>query len=121
MKPVLASLVVATSLIGASVHAAPASVQQAFGNTIVSTYPDGRKAELWLEPGGAYTAKGRRGDSSSGTWKLKGAKLCLSQQHPFAAPFSFCTPVPTGPAGSTWIAKAVTGETVQVSILTGHG
>ena len=42
-----------------------AKVKIAFGNTIVSTYPDGRQAQLWLHPDGSYTAEGRRLDRSS--------------------------------------------------------
>ena len=89
-------------LAGAPAVAAPSPVSKAFGNTIVSTYPDGRKAELWLQPDGDYTAKGRRGDGSSGRWRIKGERLCLKQSHPLPSPFSFCTPIPsTGmdPAG----------------------
>jgi hypothetical protein len=47
--------------------AAPDPLQRAFGNTIVSTYPDGRTAELWLEPSGDYRAMGRKRDPSSGS------------------------------------------------------
>jgi hypothetical protein len=101
--------------------AAPQSLlEAAFGNTIVSTYPDGRKAELYLARDGSYQAKGRRRDPSSGHWKLKGEKLCLSQAKPFAAPFSFCTPLPTAGFGGAWSAKAVTGETISVRLVHGH-
>jgi len=109
-------LLSATLAAGASLAHADATspLEQAFGNTIVSTYPDGRKAELYLDRGGSYTAKGRRGDASSGTWKVKGSKVCLK---PNGEPFSFCTPLPSG---SSWTAKAVTGETIQVTIVTGR-
>lgn len=102
----------------ATVHAAPPpqELQPAFGNTIVSTYPDGRKAELWLQPNGSYTAKGRRGDPSSGHWKIKGQKICLSQSRPFAAPFAYCTALPSG---TVWSARAVTGEAIRVQIVKG--
>jgi hypothetical protein len=100
--------------------ATPTTVDAAFGNTIVSTYSDGRKAELYLAQDGSYAAKGRKGDPSSGHWKLKGEKLCLQQEKPFAPPISFCTPLPTGGFGSAWTAKAVTGETISVSLVHGH-
>lgn len=99
--------------------AAP-SVEAAFGNTIVSTYPDGRKAKLWLHPGGTYDGQGRRGKPSSGRWTVKGAKICLKQLKPVSAPFSYCTPLPTGGVGSTWSAKAVTGEPIRVSVIAGR-
>lgn len=96
----------------------PPIIQKAFGNTIVSTYPDNRKAELWLQPSGAYTAMGRRGDRSSGRWTIDGDKLCLKQQHPFAPPFfRYCTPIPTR---DHWTTKAVTGETIQVRLVKGR-
>jgi len=104
----IALLAAATLMAGPSFAAAP-SVSEAFGNTLVSTYPDGRTAKLWLKPDGAYTAQGRRGDPSSGHWKLKHDKLCLSQSHPFPAPFSYCTAVPAHGLNEAWPAKAVTG------------
>ena len=92
-------------------------VSAAFGNTIVSTYPDGRMARLWLEPDGGYAAMGRRGDRSAGHWKLKGDKLCLKQSRPIAVWFSYCTPLPSG---RTWTAKAVTGEPIVVRLVEGR-
>jgi hypothetical protein len=121
MKPMIRPLacLAAASLIAAGVHAAPTQVQAAFGNTIVSTYPDGRQARLWLQPGGAYSAKGRRNDPSSGHWSIKGAKLCLKQAHPFPAPFAFCTPIPSNGLTGTWSARAVTGEAIKVKLVPG--
>jgi hypothetical protein len=113
MKLAAITLALAAS---ASAAPAPASLSEAFGNTVVSTYPDGRTALLWLKPDGTYTAKGRHRTSSSGTWALKGEKICLSQKKPFYAPFAFCTAVPSG---ETWAAKAVTGEPVKVRIVPG--
>ncbi len=94
-------------------------VDPAFGNTIVSTYPDGRKAELWLHPDGSYSAEGRGHDPSSGHWKVKDEKLCLKQARPFSFPFSFCTPVIQGGIGTTWTTKAVTGEPIRVQLVKG--
>jgi len=101
-----------------STAAAAPTLEKAFGATVVSTYPDGRKAELWLRRDGTYTALGRRGDPSSGRWTLAGANICLRQQKPFWAPFSFCTPVPDRPA---WTAKAITGETMRLTLVSGRG
>ncbi len=112
--------VFAATLIGLCAADAPPDVKPAFGNTILSTYPDGRTAELWLQPSGVYTAAGRRDDPSSGRWRLKGAKLCLKQSRPFPSPFSYCTPIPTGGLNSRWTAKAVSGEVIQVRLVEGH-
>jgi hypothetical protein len=94
----------------------PAELGKAFGNTVVSTYPDGRTALLWLKRDGAYDAKGRRRTPSSGTWALKGGKVCLKQLRPMHAPFNYCTPLPSG---DTWKARAVTGEPITVRIVPG--
>ena len=118
------------SCVTAAIALAPAAASQAadkasgeaiFNNTVVSTYPDGRQAELWLNRDGSYRAEGRRHDHSDGHWKMSGAKLCLKQSHPFPAPFSFCTPTHDGVAvGSTWTGKAYTGEMVQIKIAPGR-
>ena len=95
------------------------SLVRAYGNTIMSTYPDGRQAELWLAADGGYQAKGRRGDDSSGTWRVSGNRLCLRQHRPFPAPFSYCTEIPAR-MDRSWSARAVTGEHISVSLVRGH-
>lgn len=110
-------LSLALVLAASGAKAAALSPAAAFGNTIVSTYPDGRVAELWLKEDGGYSAKGRRGDGSSGHWRVKGARLCLKQSRPLPMFFSFCTAIPD--AAKTWTAKAVTGETISVRLVKG--
>lgn len=90
----------------------PAVLQKAFTGTIVSTYPDGRTAELWMDPSGTYTSMGRRHDRHSGHWTLKADKVCFRR-----GLLSYCTPVPTVKAFTT---KAVTGETIQVRVAPGR-
>ncbi len=105
---------------GFCLAAAPSPVSPAFGNTIVSTYPDGRTAELWLSPDGGYTGLGRkRNDPSSGHWRVKQDKLCLKQSRPIPVPISYCFPVPSS-FDSAWSAKAPTGEAIQVKLAQGH-
>ncbi len=97
-------------------------MEKAFGSTIVSTYPDGRQGELWLNKDGTYTAAGRRQDRSSGAWQVKGDKLCMKQKTPFPAPFSYCTPIPTAGIDTSWTGKAYTGETLSIKVVKGmHG
>ena len=98
-------------------------MEKAYGSTVVSTYPDGRQGELWIARDGTYTAEGRRFNRSSGTWQVKGDRLCLKQKAPFPAPFSFCTSLPPeGFAGSSWAAKSPTGDPVKVKLVRGmHG
>jgi len=95
-------------------------VQAAFGNTIVSTYPDGRTGKLWLNADGTYTAVGRRRKPSSGVWKVRGGKICLSQKKPRPGPISYCTAFPAnGGVGASWPGRAVTGERIRISLVAG--
>ena len=115
---VLSSLLTSLAVCGA--RADPSLVDRAFGNTIVSTYPDGRTAELWLKRDGTYTAEGRRHDPSRGHWRIKGNRLCLTQVRPIPSLFSFCTPIPSTGMNQAWAAKAVTGERITVRLVHGH-
>ena len=95
-------------------------VAAAFGNTVKSTYPDGRNQHLWFKDGGVWDAIGRRGKPSSGTWTVKGEKVCLKQVKPFKAPMTFCTAFPSeGGVGAKWTSKDLTGQTVQVQLVKG--
>lgn len=92
---------------------APPALEKAFTGTIVSTYPDGRTAELWMNPSGTYTSMGRRHDRHSGRWTLAGEKVCFKR-----GLFGYCTRIPT--AGTSFTAKAITGETIQVRLMPGR-
>jgi hypothetical protein len=110
--------VLAGGMLAVAAEAAP--MDGAFGNTILSTYPDGRTAELWLHPDGSYTAEGRKGDPSSGHWSTKGEKLCLKQAKPMGVPISFCQAIPANGLRDGYTTKAVSGETIQVKLVHGR-
>ena len=115
----LLPLLAATASAAATASGAP-SLRPAFINTIVSSYPDGRTAYLWLDRGGGYRATGRRGQRSDGHWSLKGDKVCLKQSHPMAIPFHYCTAVPAGGAGTKWTAKDIGGQTLNLQMVAGR-
>jgi hypothetical protein len=119
IRPLVSACVLASLTIG-SAWADSSVVEKAFGNTIVSTYPDGRTAELWLKPDGSYSAEGRKHDASHGHWHVKGARLCLNQVGPVPSPFSYCTTIPSSGMGRSWSAKAVTGERITVRLVHGR-
>jgi hypothetical protein len=129
MRPIVllsaAAVCVGALAISTLSHAAPIKgaekVSGAFGNTIVSTYPDGRTGRLWLHEDGSYSAKGRKGDPSSGHWSVKGEKVCLKQAKPMAVPFSFCTGMGAAKVGASWDGKAVTGEKIKIRMVKGEG
>jgi hypothetical protein len=102
---ILAVLIVAPLLFAGVAHAADAAarppaatlsgVAATFGNTIISTYPDGRTQKVWLQPDGVWTGLNRRGVPLVGRWTLKGDKVCLKQSKPPTLPLSFCQALPS--------------------------
>ena len=117
MKTLLAALTLLAAPVAA--HAAPL-VEAAFGNTLVSTYPDGRVGRLWLKPGGVYDYLGRNKKASSGRWVIKGEQICLQQNKPIPMPITFCTEAPNqGGIGATWPSKAISGEQVRMELVKG--
>jgi hypothetical protein len=99
---------------------ASAVPEAAFTGTIVSTYPDGRQARLWLERDGTFRGQGRSGKRNSGRWRLAGKRICLRQVRPAPVPFSYCAPVPEGEIGTRWGGKAVTGEPISLEVVSGR-
>ena len=116
----VASIILALTFSAPALANETALLEPAFSNTIVSTYPDGRTAKLWLNRDGTYRAQGRRGKPSSGRWTLKGQRICLKQTKPMAGPFSYCTDVKRGGVGTSWPGKAVTGERIQIKVVSGR-
>ena len=97
-----------------------ADLAPVFGNTIVSTYPDGRTAKAWLSADGRFEGQGRRGGRNGGTWRVRDGEVCFSMRRPVPLPGSYCTPIVRGGIGTSWTAKAVTGETIRVQLVAGR-
>ena len=112
---------IATPVLNA--HAAgDARIEATFGNTVVSTYPDGRTQHLWVHPDGGWDGIARNGKHIAGTWTVKGEKVCLRQTHPPTLPFSYCTPFPQDPRiGAVWGAKDFFGTPIRLTVLRGLG
>jgi hypothetical protein len=101
--------------------AADTSSDAVFTNTILSTAPDGSTESLWLDRDGVYRADGQHRGKSDGHWRLTDGKLCLKQSHPFPVPFSFCSKAQSNVVvGSTWTSRSYTGQTVQVTLISGR-
>jgi hypothetical protein len=117
MKILLAALTLIAAPIAA--HAGP-HVEPALGNTVVSTYEDGRHGYLYLKIGGLYDYVGRKNDASSGKWVLKGEQICLRQSKPIPMPMTFCTVFPSeGGIGTSWKSKAISGDPVVLQVVKG--
>lgn len=121
MKRMLCALVALATVPATFPVAAEAAqdVSAAFGNTIVSTYPDKRTAYLWLQADGDYTGSSRRKTAMAGRWELKGDKICFKQKEPFPSPINYCLDLSSGSPTTGWSAKAVTGEPIRVTIVKG--
>jgi hypothetical protein len=97
-----------------------ARVAAAFGNTVVTTYPDGRTQQIWLQPDGRWSGLSRTRKQLAGTWTLKGDKVCLRQRTPPALPFSYCTAFPQDArVGVTWASKDFVGTPIQLKLVSG--
>jgi hypothetical protein len=116
--PALA-LTLAGSALSARAADSASPVATAFGNTVLSIYPDGRSQKIWLQPDGTWTGLSRRGIALAGKWTLKGEKVCLRQSKPPTLPFSFCQVFPQDPSAGV-DAKDLTGTPIHLKLVTGH-
>jgi hypothetical protein len=122
-------LIVRLALAGAlatpvlAVHAQDAAARKvapAFGNTVMSIYPDGRSQKIWMHPDGTWDGKSRRGNPLAGSWTVKGEKVCVRQSKPPTLPISFCIPFPAEPeVGVSWTSKDLTGTPIKLTIVKG--
>ena len=96
------------------------ALEPAFGNTIVTTYPNGKVTRTWLHRDGTYEALRANGDRTGGVWKIKGAALCITQKRPVYVPLAFCTPIVPGVIGASWSAKGLLGEPVRNTLVAGR-
>jgi hypothetical protein len=95
-------------------------VAAAFGNTVMTIYPDGRTQKIWLHPDGAWDGLSRKNEPLSGKWSLKGDKVCLRQTKPPTLPFSYCTAFPTDAhIGVVWASKDFVGNPIKLTVLPG--
>lgn len=92
----------------------------AFGNTVMSIYPDGRSQKIWLHADGGWDGLSRKGEPLAGKWSMKGDKVCLRQTRPPTLPFSYCTPFPDDPRiGAVWTAKDFVGTPIKLTVVKG--
>lgn len=115
---ITASLAIAITLATVT-PAIPPALEPAFGNTIVTTYPNGKITRTWLHRDGTYEGLRANGDRTGGTWLVKTGKLCLTQKKPFLVPMAFCTEIVPGRIGVSWMAKGLRGEPVRNTLVAG--
>lgn len=97
-----------------------AVVAAAFGNTVVSAYPDGTSQKIWLHSDGSWTGLSRRNSPLAGNWSVKGEKVCLRQSQPPTLPVSYCTALPaSSQPGVQWTGRDVAGRSITLSLMKG--
>lgn len=91
-----------------------------FGNTVVSSNPDGsERVRAYYDADGKVRFVSPRGGRVTGTWKIEGGRLCLllpeltreKECMPFEGPKS---------VGDTWTGKSLTGGTVIYGLRPGR-
>jgi hypothetical protein len=118
LAPALALALGGLSAQAANPTASP-EVAAAFGNTVMSVYPDGRSQKIWLNPDGTWTGLSRRGNPLAGKWTTKGEKVCLKQTSPPMFGFSFCQTFPSDPKAGV-DSKDLTGTKIHLKLVSGH-
>lgn len=96
-------------------------IAPAFGNTVISTFPDGRHQKIWLHADGTWDGIGRNGYALSGKWRLKDDdQVCLKQSRPPTLPVSMCVNFPAyGQIGSVWESHDFVGHPIQLTLQKG--
>ena len=117
----LRTLAVATVAV-ACLLASPvrADIDAAFGNTVVSRYPDGGWVKHWFNPDGSYAAQFSDGRRLSARWSVRGERVCLSNIRPSMLIPRFCTAMIEADVGETWQSRDPLGRRVQNVLVAGR-
>lgn len=92
---------------------ASAEIDQAFGNTLVSHYPDGGWVRHWFNPDGSYSARFSSGRTITGRWRIEGDRVCLNNITPAIMMISrFCSPMISASVGERWVSRDPLGRRV---------
>ncbi|HZV85212.1 MAG TPA: hypothetical protein VFF48_09525 [Brevundimonas sp.] len=106
----------------ACLSAAPAraDMEAAFGNTVVSRYPDGGWVKHWFNPDGSYRAEFSDGRRVAARWSINGQRVCLTHMRPSMLLPRFCTAMVSAGIGETWRARDPLGRQVQNVLMPGR-
>ncbi|GAA0870017.1 hypothetical protein GCM10009116_18530 [Brevundimonas basaltis] len=117
----LRTLAVAT-IAAACLVATPgrADINAAFGNTVLSRYPDGGWVKHWFNPDGTYAAQFSDGRRLSARWAVRGEKLCLTNIRPNMLIPRFCTEMIEASVGETWQSRDPLGRRVSNVLIAGR-
>lgn len=100
--------------------AASADMSKAFGNTIVSHYPNGQWVRHYFEPDGRYTSQFSDGRRVAARWSAEGDKICLSGFSPRQILPRFCSRMVEADVGDTWRARDPLGRSIRNELVAGR-
>lgn len=95
-------------------------MQAAFGNTIVSHYPDGHWVKHWFDRDGGYSASFWDGRRLTARWAREGDKVCLNNIRPRMILSRFCTPLVEAEVGESWPGRDPLGRRVRNELVAGR-
>ena len=118
MKGFISALIISATLVATS---ASADITAAFGNTVVSRYPDGGWVKHWFDRDGVYRAEFSDGRRISATWRIEGERVCLNGIRPAVMMISrFCSRMILADVGETWPSRDPLGRRVQNVLVAGR-
>ena len=113
---------VAFAIITAWVFATPtrADMAAAFGNTVISRYPDGGWVKHYFSADGGYSAVWSSGKRLTARWTRQDDRVCLTDIRPRMLIPRFCTPLIEAEVGDSWSARDPLGRRVHNTLLRGR-
>lgn len=96
------------------------AMQAAFGNTVVSHYPDGHWVKHWFDRDGGYRAQFWDGRRLTARWAREGDKICLNNIRPRMILSRFCSPLVDASVGETWPGRDPLGRRVRNELVAGR-
>lgn len=118
MSAIMAVLLFSSS--GTHARAHSSDMEAAFGNTVLSHYPDGGWVRHWFERDGSYRASFSDGRSISGNWTREGDRLCLNDIRPRFLVSRFCSKFTQVRLGESWAARDPLGRRVRNELVRGR-
>ncbi len=99
---------------------AQAEIENAFGNTVISHYPDGAWVKHWFNRDGSYQAIFSDGRRLSARWAIEGERVCLNGIRPRLLLSRFCTAMVEASVGQTWQGRDPLGRRVRNELVAGR-
>lgn len=92
----------------------------AFGNTILTTYPDGGWVKHWFDPDNSYAAQFSDGRRLTARWRVEGQNVCLTNIRPNMFVPRFCSRMVQAEVGESWTSRDPMGRRVRNTLVRGR-